>query len=117
MTQQTFILQKHQAERAGPHQDLYLEEGLHFRSFAIPKGVSPMVGVKRLAIKVPDHSPQQANFEGTIAEGYGKGTKEVIDEGSYLEPVRGTLLFFGSHLKGRYHMNHLTGNEYLLWKA
>lgn len=114
---QTFILQQHQADRAGPHQDLYLEEGLHFRSYAIPKGVPPTCGPKRLAIKVADHSPSQANFEGTIAEGYGKGTKEVIDEGSYLEPVPNTLLFFGNILRGRYTLKHLEGNKYLIWKA
>jgi len=76
-----------------------------------------MVGTKRLAIKVADHSPKEANFEGTIAEGYGKGNKEVIDEGSYLEPMPNTLLFFGAHLKGRYQLTHLEGNKYLIWKA
>ena len=112
----TFILAQHYAERAGPHQDLYLEDGVNFHAYAIPKGVPTECGIKRLAIKVADHTPSEAMFEGEIASGYGKGTKEIIDEGTYLQPAPNILEFFGGRILGKYHLQHGEGKKYLIWR-
>lgn len=113
----TFILQQHYAERAGPHQDLYLEDGVDFTSYAIPKGIPAEQGVKHLAIKVANHTSSQAMFEGEIKEGYGKGTKEIIDEGTYRRPAPNVLELYGSRIIGKYYIRHMKGSEYLIWRA
>jgi len=121
---QTFIISSHQATRAGSHQDLYLQNSdVDFLAFALPKGVPMEPGVKHLAIKVANHSNEAAMFEGTIAEGYGKGTKEIWDEGTYIpyrhivapKPVR--IDFFGSKIVGSYYLKHWSGNRWLIWRA
>jgi len=112
----TFILAQHRAERAGPHQDLYLEDGVNFHAYAIPKGIPTVKGVKHLAIKVAEHTPSQAMFEGTIEVGYGKGTKEIIDEGTYQQPTPNTLELFGNKVYGSYYLKHWKGNKYLIWR-
>lgn len=112
----TFILQQHYAERAGPHQDLYLEDGVNFRAYAIPKGIPTEREVKHLAIRVADHSPSGAMFEGVIESGYGKGTKEIIDEGTYRQPAPNIIEFFGSQIVGKYYLRHWEGDKYLIWR-
>ena len=51
-----------------------LERDGVFKSWAIPKGVPERQGVRRLAIRVADHTLAFGDFEGTIPEGeYGAG--------------------------------------------
>jgi hypothetical protein len=79
-----YIVQKHDAERAGPHHDIRFgnpEMGL--LSWAARKGV-PAPGEKHLAVQQPVHRHGYKDFEGTIAEGYGKGTVKKHDEGQVL---------------------------------
>ena len=123
---QTFIISSHQADRAGLHQDLYLsttEDCLDFLAFAVPKLMPTEKGVKHLAIRVANHSPSEANFEGEIKEGYGKGTKEIWDEGTYIpyqhitgqKPIR--IEFHGSRINGVYYLKHWSGNRWLIWRS
>ena len=124
---QTFIISSHQADRAGHHMDLYLsttEDCTDFLAYALPKGFPSEKGIKHLAIKVGNHSPEAAYFEGTIPKGqYGAGTKEIWDEGTYIpyrhivapKPVR--IDFFGSKIVGTYYLKQWTGNRWLLWRA
>jgi len=114
---QTFILQHHKARRAGPHQDLYLEAGLSFVAYAIPKGIPTVGRTKHLAIKVADHTPSQVMFEGEITEGYGKGTKQIIDEGTYKYLTQDIIEFIGSTFHGKYYLKHWEGNKYLIWRV
>ncbi len=112
----SFIYAHHAANRAGEHWDLYLEDGVNYDAYAIPKGIPKTRGAKHLAIKVADHSPSEASFEGEIKEGYGKGTKEIIDEGTYQRPAPNIIEFFGSSTFGKYILRHWTGNKYLIWR-
>ena len=120
---QTFIISRHNADRAGLHDDLYLEDSGHFLAWAIPKLFPIERGVKRLAVKVADHSPRGAMFEGKIVEGYGKGTKEIWDEGTYIpyhyivapKPIR--IDFFGDKIVGSYYLKQWQGNQWLIWRT
>lgn len=68
------VLQKHLAERAGPHTDVRLgpQTGMHY-SWATKKGPLPKPGEKILWHQQPWHTASYADFEGELKGGYGKG--------------------------------------------
>jgi bifunctional non-homologous end joining protein LigD len=107
-----FVVQKHQARRAGQHWDFRLEHDGVLWSWAVPKGPSLDPADKRIAVHVEDHPLDYANFEGSIPEGqYGAGTVELWDRGTW-EPLddpdagmrKGELKFVldGNRLHGRF---------------
>ena len=107
-----FVVQKHQAHRAGLHWDFRLEHDGVLWSWAVPKGPSLDPADKRIAVHVEDHPLDYANFEGSIPTGqYGGGSVELWDRGTW-QPLddpdagmrKGELKFVldGSRLHGRF---------------
>ncbi|HTW71815.1 MAG TPA: DNA ligase D [Acetobacteraceae bacterium] len=112
-----FVVQKHQAHRAGLHYDFRLEHDGVLWSWAVRKGPSLDPSVKHIAAHVEDHPLDYADFAGTIPEGqYGAGGVEIWDRGTW-EPVndpdqgmrKGELTFVlhGTRLNGRFHLVRL----------
>ncbi|MBD3258990.1 hypothetical protein GF377_11200, partial [candidate division GN15 bacterium] len=79
-----FIVHKHDAKRAGPHQDVRFEVGGQLQSFAMPKDLPTAMGQRRLAIGPTAHH-QFDFYEGgdyEIPEGfYGAGKMSTFDVG------------------------------------
>jgi len=107
-----FVVQKHQAHRAGLHWDFRLEHDGVLWSWAVRKGPSLDPADKRIAAHVEDHPLDYANFEGTIPDGqYGAGKVELWDRGTW-QPLddpdagmrKGELRFVldGKRLNGRF---------------
>jgi len=130
--QQRFVVQEHKAKRL--HYDFRLEIGRVLKSWAVPKGPSLDPADKRLAVMVPDHTLEYADFEGIIPEGsYGAGPVVIWDAGEFV-PIgptspedallEGKLTFelHGTVLKGTFTLArmkglaHGTGKEWLLMK-
>jgi len=130
-----FVVQKHQAHRAGLHYDFRLEHGGVLWSWAVRKGPSLDPSVKHIAAHVEDHPLDYADFQGTIPDGqYGAGAVEIWDRGTW-EPVndpdqgmhKGELTFIlhGTRLHGRFHLVRLrprpgsraTADNWLLFKG
>lgn len=107
-----FVVQKHQAHRAGLHWDFRLEHDGVLWSWAVRKGPSLDPADKRIAAHVEDHPLDYADFEGTIPDGqYGAGAVELWDRGTWQslddpdEGMRkGELRFVlgGNRLHGRF---------------
>ena len=99
-----FVVHEHHARNL--HWDLRLESGGKLKSWAVPKQIPLRKGVRRLAIKVPDHPLDYAKFEGEIVEGYGKGTVKIWDNGNYsfIEKTPTKIVFMaqGKKLRGKF---------------
>lgn len=94
------------------------------KSWALPKGVPLMAGIKHLAIAVEDHPVDYINFHGVIPQGnYGAGTVKIWDKGKFklLEYTGKSLKFelIGKKLKGVYVLTQFTSQKknWLIFKT
>lgn len=99
-----YVVQRHLAERAGPHYDMRF--GVRpggqspLLSFATKKELPQPAG-RTLLFQQPLHRGQYANFEGEITSGYGKGTVKTKDKGSIIvtKAQPGQINFIVAHKK------------------
>ncbi len=112
-----FVIQIHHATNL--HWDLRLEMNGVLRSWAIPKGLPPVPGIKRLAIETEPHPLKYLDFEGVIPkEEYGGGTMWVFATGTYevskKEEKRMHVKLISKQVEATFHLYKMKNNEWLI---
>jgi bifunctional non-homologous end joining protein LigD len=116
-----FVVHRHHATNI--HYDLRLEQDGVLKSWAVPKGLPPYPGIKRLAVQTEDHPLEYLNFEGTIPKGqYGGGDMWVYALGRYeitkLKKDGGFYFKLNSKaITGEYRIYRIKEKEWLLEKV
>ncbi len=109
----SFVIHRHHASHL--HSDLRLERDGVLKSWAVPKGLPPRPGIKRLAVAVEDHPLDYFGFEGTIPRGqYGAGKVWVFASGRY-EITKDNYFRLGSQeINAEYRLINTRGKDWLL---
>ncbi len=112
-----FCIQRHHASHL--HYDLRLEQDGVLKSWAVPRGMPPVPGVKRLAVQTEDHPLEYLSFEGEIPKGqYGGGMMWVFAGGKYeitKEKKDGFYFRLSSpQINAEYRMHLMKDKEWLL---
>ena len=120
MSNPIFVVQEHHASTV--HWDFRLEHDGTLRSWAVPKGIPELPGVRHLAIPTEDHDLGFAAFQGQIPVGhYGAGTIDIWDRGTY-EKVKWSddeivVDLSGQRLKGRYSLVRMRDGNWLVQRV
>ncbi len=113
-----FVLHRHHASRL--HYDLRLEEDGVLKSFAVPRGLPPRPGIKRMAVNTEDHPMKYLTFEGVIPKGeYGAGPMWVFATGTYevTKKRRKDSFYFrlrSPQISAEYRLIHTRDRDWLL---
>jgi len=112
-----FVIHRHHASRL--HYDLRLERDGTLKSWAVPKGLPPRPGIKRLAVAVEDHPIEYLVFDGEIPKGqYGGGRMWIYASGKYeITKNKKNGFYFrlkSQELNGEYRIYQTKDNNWIL---
>lgn len=112
-----FVVHRHHASRL--HYDLRLEKDGVLKSWAVPKGLPPYPGVKRLAVQTEDHPMEYLTFDGKIPKGqYGAGEMWIYALGKYqITKDKKDGFYFrlnSKEITGEYRIHKMKEKEWLL---
>lgn len=113
----SFVVHRHHASRL--HYDLRLEKDGVLKSWAVPKGLPPHPGVKRLAVQTEDHPMEYLKFDGKIPKGqYGAGEMWIYALGKYsITKDKKDGFYFrlsSKEINGEYRIHKTKEKEWLL---
>ncbi|MCW5910982.1 MAG: non-homologous end-joining DNA ligase [Cyclobacteriaceae bacterium] len=113
----SFVIHRHHASHL--HYDLRLEQDGVLKSWAVPRGLPPYPGIKRLAVQTEDHPMKYLTFDGEIPKGqYGAGEMWIYALGKYQvtkEKKDGFYFRLSSkEVNGEYRIYKIKAKEWLL---
>lgn len=113
----SFVIHRHHASHL--HYDLRLEQDGVLKSWAVPRGLPPHPGVKRLAVQTEDHPMKYLTFDGKIPKGqYGAGEMWIYALGKYQitkDKKEGFYFRLSSkEVSGEYRIYKIKAKEWLL---
>src|SRR5258706_641017 len=112
-----FVVHRHHATNL--HYDLRLEQDGVLKSWAVPRGLPPHPGVKRLAVQTEDHPMKYLTFDGKIPKGqYGGGDMWIYALGKYqITKDKKDGFYFrlsSKEISGEYRIYKIKNKEFLL---
>ncbi len=112
-----FVVHRHHATNL--HYDLRLEQDGVLKSWAVPRGLPPLPGIKRLAVQTEDHPMEYLTFDGKIPKGqYGGGDMWIYALGKYqITKDKKDGFYFrlsSKELSGEYRIYKIKQKEWLL---
>lgn len=112
-----FVVHRHHATNL--HYDLRLEQDGVLKSWAVPRGLPPHPGVKRLAVQTEDHPMKYLTFNGKIPKGqYGGGDMWIYALGKYkITKDKKDGFYFrlnSKEINGEYRIYKIKEKEWLL---
>jgi len=112
-----FVVHRHHASRL--HYDLRLEQNGVLKSWAVPKGLPPFPGIKRLAVQTEDHPIEYLKFDGKIPKGqYGAGEMWIYALGKFqITKDKKDGFYFklnSKEITGEYRIHKMKEKEWLL---
>lgn len=113
----SFVIHRHHASHL--HYDLRLEQDGVLKSWAVPRGMPPHPGVKRLAVQTEDHPMKYLTFDGEIPKGqYGAGEMWIYALGKYqITKDKKDGFYFrlsSKEINGEYRIYKIKAKEWLL---
>jgi bifunctional non-homologous end joining protein LigD len=113
----SFVVHRHHATNL--HYDLRLEKDGVLKSWAVPRGLPPYPGVKRLAVQTEDHPMKYLTFDGEIPKGqYGAGEMWIYALGKYtITKDKKDGFYFrlsSKEVNGEYRIYNIKTKEWLL---
>jgi len=113
----SFVIHRHHASHL--HYDLRLEQDGVLKSWAVPRGLPPNPGVKRLAVQTEDHPMKYLTFDGEIPKGqYGAGEMWIYALGKYqITKDKKDGFYFrlsSKEVNGEYRIYKIKNKEWLL---
>lgn len=113
----SFVVHRHHATNL--HYDLRLEKEGVLKSWAVPRGLPPYPGVKRLAVQTEDHPMKYLTFDGEIPKGqYGAGEMWIYALGKYqITKDKKDGFYFrlsSKEVNGEYRIYKIKAKEWLL---
>ncbi len=113
----SFVIHRHHASRL--HYDVRLETNGALRSYAVPRGLPPRPGIKRMAVNTEDHPLSYREFEGVIPKGqYGAGNMWIFARGKYeITKEKKDGFYFRTksrELNAEYRMIHTKEKDWLM---